>query len=100
MALRGKTSFKSLFKKVSLSGVRNVDADHAASHLGKAQGIVTLIRGIVHHLRYNQVSIPLDLLIQVSHGQGNVFVSYQLAALMEYTETPQLRSSIDICISG
>ncbi|KAJ8954391.1 hypothetical protein NQ318_011064 [Aromia moschata] len=31
-------------------GVKNVKADHAASHLGKAQGIVQLLRQISHFL--------------------------------------------------
>lgn len=39
------------------SGVRNVHADHAASHLGKAQGIVQQLR--YFHVRYLELSIKL-----------------------------------------
>ncbi|ELT96120.1 hypothetical protein CAPTEDRAFT_179390 [Capitella teleta] len=53
-------------------GVRNVDADHAISHLGKAQGIVTLIRGTVHNLRSNQVSLPMELLLMHNVSQEEV----------------------------
>ncbi|XP_055591559.1 NADH dehydrogenase (ubiquinone) complex I, assembly factor 6 homolog [Uranotaenia lowii] len=47
-------------------GVRNVHADHAASHLGKAQGIVNLLRSIPYQERRNVVPIPQEVLIQ--HG--------------------------------
>ena len=50
---------------VYLSGVRDVQADHAASHLGKAEGIVTLLRSIPYHLSRRRVLIPMDILLRV-----------------------------------
>lgn len=41
--------------------VRDLNADHAASHLGKAQGLVTLIRALPYHAKSKQVYIPTDL---------------------------------------
>lgn len=46
--------------------VRNVHADHAASHVGKAQGFVTLIRAIHYHAYRNDVYLPRDIMIKVS----------------------------------
>lgn len=45
-------------------GVRNDDADHAASHIGKAVGIVTLLRGTKFHIAQNQLYLPTELLRQ------------------------------------
>lgn len=47
-------------------GVKDVRVDHAASHLGKAQGIVTAIRAVPFHAKRRQVLLPLDILIK--HG--------------------------------
>ena len=46
--------------------IRNVHTDHAASHIGKAQGVVTLIRAVHYHARKNNVYLPRDLMIKVN----------------------------------
>ncbi|CAG5116462.1 unnamed protein product [Candidula unifasciata] len=43
-------------------GIKNVHADHAASHLGKAQGIVTLLRATPHHASRRRVYLPMEVL--------------------------------------
>ncbi|KAK3765139.1 hypothetical protein RRG08_027779 [Elysia crispata] len=50
-------------------GIKNVHADHAASHLGKAQGIVTAIRATPFHASKRRVYLPIDILskYRVSH---------------------------------
>ncbi|GFO05866.1 NADP dehydrogenase (ubiquinone) complex i, assembly factor 6 [Plakobranchus ocellatus] len=50
-------------------GIKNVQADHAASHLGKAQGIVTTIRATPFHAAKRRVYLPMDILAnhRVSH---------------------------------
>ena len=50
---------------VHYADVRNVHADHAASHVGKAQGLVTLVRSIHYHARRSNVYLPRDLMIKV-----------------------------------
>lgn len=45
--------------------MRDVNADHAASHLGKAEGIVTLLRSMAYYRSKRHVLIPLDLLMRV-----------------------------------
>ncbi|XP_029307731.1 NADH dehydrogenase (ubiquinone) complex I, assembly factor 6 isoform X2 [Cottoperca gobio] len=47
-------------------GVKNVHADHAASHIGKAQGIVTCLRATPHHSSRRKVYLPMDVCMLVS----------------------------------
>lgn len=51
------------------SDVRNVHADHAASHLGKAQGLCQLLRSIPITRQTNFVALPQEILSEykVSH---------------------------------
>ncbi|XP_031432130.1 NADH dehydrogenase (ubiquinone) complex I, assembly factor 6 isoform X1 [Clupea harengus] len=42
-------------------GVKNVHADHAASHIGKAQGIVTCLRATPYNSRRRRVYLPMDI---------------------------------------
>uniref|UniRef100_A0A2M4BVQ0 Putative phytoene/squalene synthetase n=1 Tax=Anopheles marajoara TaxID=58244 RepID=A0A2M4BVQ0_9DIPT len=55
-----------LYLLLEVHGTRSVHCDHAASHLGKAQGIVNLLRAIPHQTQRNVVPVPQELLI--SHG--------------------------------
>ena len=43
-----------------------MDADHAASHIGKAQGIVTMLRAIPHNAQRSYCCVPVQSLIEVS----------------------------------
>jgi NADH dehydrogenase [ubiquinone] 1 alpha subcomplex assembly factor 6 len=47
-----------------LAGVESIHADHAASHLGKAHGIVNLIRSVPYNAQRKIVSLPQDVLLQ------------------------------------
>ncbi|XP_011209942.2 NADH dehydrogenase (ubiquinone) complex I, assembly factor 6 homolog [Bactrocera dorsalis] len=59
--------FSSLFHLlVELNGIKDVQVDHAVSHLGKAQGIATLLRAIPYKGRNQALNIPQELLIK--HG--------------------------------
>ncbi|XP_028282122.1 NADH dehydrogenase (ubiquinone) complex I, assembly factor 6 isoform X2 [Parambassis ranga] len=42
-------------------GVKNVHADHAASHVGKAHGIVTCLRATPYNSRRRKVYLPMDI---------------------------------------
>ncbi|XP_059195211.1 NADH dehydrogenase (ubiquinone) complex I, assembly factor 6 isoform X2 [Centropristis striata] len=42
-------------------GIRSVHADHAASHIGKAVGIVTCLRATPYHSSRRRVYLPMDL---------------------------------------
>lgn len=48
------------------AGIKDVKVDHAASHLGKAQGITNLIRSILHNAQRRSIVVPQDVLMK--HG--------------------------------
>lgn len=48
------------------AGIENVHADHAASHLGKAQGITNMIRSTPHSAPRRIINLPQDILLK--HG--------------------------------
>lgn len=54
------------------SGIRDVHTDHVASHLGKAIGITTLLRGIMHNAQRSRVDLPQDLMIKHKISQESV----------------------------
>ncbi|CAH2285603.1 NADH dehydrogenase (ubiquinone) complex I, assembly factor 6 isoform X1 [Pelobates cultripes] len=41
--------------------VRDVHSDHAASHIGKAHGIITCLRAVPYHSSRRQVFLPVDI---------------------------------------
>uniref|UniRef100_K7FPV3 NADH:ubiquinone oxidoreductase complex assembly factor 6 n=1 Tax=Pelodiscus sinensis TaxID=13735 RepID=K7FPV3_PELSI len=45
------------------TGIRDIHADHAASHIGKAQGIVTCLRATLYHSKRQKVFLPMDICI-------------------------------------
>ena len=51
---------------ITFSGVKDINADHAASHIGKAQGIVTLLRATPYHISKRQMMLPMDVTIKVN----------------------------------
>lgn len=57
-------SFFSLNYLIFGTGIQNVHADHAASHLGKAQGLANMVRAVPHHSLRRAVALPRDLLAQ------------------------------------
>ncbi|XP_073234304.1 NADH dehydrogenase (ubiquinone) complex I, assembly factor 6-like isoform X2 [Porites lutea] len=72
-------------------GVKDVQADHAASHLGKAIGVVTLLRATPFHGSRGKVYIPSDVMIKHGVSQEDIIrgrttqavkdVTYDLASL-------------------
>ncbi|KAL1124253.1 hypothetical protein AAG570_002023, partial [Ranatra chinensis] len=54
-------------------GLKNVQCDHAASHLGKSQGLATLMRAVPHNTATRrQLLLPHDLLLKHSVVQESV----------------------------
>ena len=49
-----------------VSGEQNVDCDHAVSHLGKAEGLVRLIRGVPHLAHRHSVVLPRNLMVSLA----------------------------------
>uniref|UniRef100_A0A8D2BA25 NADH dehydrogenase (ubiquinone) complex I, assembly factor 6 n=1 Tax=Sciurus vulgaris TaxID=55149 RepID=A0A8D2BA25_SCIVU len=55
-----------LYLTLEILGIKDVHADHAASHIGKAQGIVTCLRATPYHGSKRKVFLPMDICMQ--HG--------------------------------
>jgi NADH dehydrogenase [ubiquinone] 1 alpha subcomplex assembly factor 6 len=59
------TSSALLYLHLDSLGVKNTLADHAASHLGKASGISTLLRGTPWMVKEGRVYLPGEVLSKV-----------------------------------
>ena len=57
-----------------VAGVREVSADHAASHVGKAEGVVTLLRATAYHRTKRNILLPMDIIERVSGHLGPEFL--------------------------
>lgn len=55
------TASSLLYLGMEAMNVRDLNADHAASHCGKAFGLVTLIRALPFHCKAREVYIPTEL---------------------------------------
>lgn len=54
------------------AGIENVQADHAFSHLGKAQGLTNLIRSVPYYAQRRIVILPQDILAKHKVSQESV----------------------------
>ncbi|XP_043276355.1 NADH dehydrogenase (ubiquinone) complex I, assembly factor 6 [Venturia canescens] len=61
----------------------NVDADHAASHLGKSHGIVTLIRSVPYHAQKRNCILPQDILMNHDISMESLFRGKSSKALTD-----------------
>lgn len=61
-----QTNSTLLYLALEAVGVRDVHADHAASHIGKAVGLCALLRSLPVHCRQGQVFLPAKILSK--HG--------------------------------
>ncbi|XP_077295769.1 NADH dehydrogenase (ubiquinone) complex I, assembly factor 6 homolog sicily [Arctopsyche grandis] len=57
------------------AGIKNVSADHVASHLGKAQGIVNMLRSVEYSAKNKIVSLPQDILMKYKISQEAILRS-------------------------
>ena len=77
-----------LYLALEAAGVRDTHADHCASHIGKAAGIVTAIRGMAVHAALEQTYIPRDVLR--SHGLSPMdVVGYMRGSALMSGSRPQ-----------
>ena len=72
----------------AILGVRDIHADHAASHIGKAQGIVTCLRATPYHSTRQKVFLPMDICMLVREASclelsSMVFLTVSLSARYE-----------------
>lgn len=52
---------------------KDLNVDHFASHLGKACGIITLIRAIPYYAQKNDVTLPIDLIEKYKVSVKTIF---------------------------
>lgn len=50
-----------LYLTLEILGIKDLHADHAASHIGKAQGIVTCLRATPYHGTRRRIFLPMDI---------------------------------------
>eukprot|EP01100_Stratorugosa_tubuloviscum_P015214 TRINITY_DN8596_c0_g1_i1.p1 TRINITY_DN8596_c0_g1~~TRINITY_DN8596_c0_g1_i1.p1 ORF type:complete len:309 (+),score=100.39 TRINITY_DN8596_c0_g1_i1:85-1011(+) len=62
-----------LYLTLEICGFKNLDYDHAASHLGKAIGICTVIRATPFHLSQRQCYLPMSLTIKNGFAVEDLF---------------------------
>ena len=58
------------------SGVEDVASDHAASHVGKAETICTLLRAVPYHRTRRAVLLPMDIIARVSSLVNKLYSWY------------------------
>lgn len=54
------------------AGVQNVHADHAASHIGRCLGLVTVLRATPYHANRSKVYLPLELLLKHNVSEEDI----------------------------
>ncbi|GAX75435.1 hypothetical protein CEUSTIGMA_g2879.t1 [Chlamydomonas eustigma] len=62
-----------LYLQLAAAGVSSREADHAASHLGKAVGMTTLLKGTAFHAKLRRCYLPLDLCAQHGVSQEDIY---------------------------
>ncbi|MEW5309667.1 MAG: hypothetical protein WDW38_001537 [Sanguina aurantia] len=67
------TASQLLYMQLAAAGVVSREADHAASHIGKAVGLATLLRGTAHHAAARRSYMPLDLCVQYGVSQEDIY---------------------------
>ncbi|GIL86937.1 hypothetical protein Vretimale_15529 [Volvox reticuliferus] len=67
------TSSQLMYLQLAAAGIKHRDADHAASHLGRATGITTLLRGTAAHAASRRCYLPVDLCAEARVSQEDVY---------------------------
>eukprot|EP00892_Ulva_mutabilis_P010504 jgi/Ulvmu1/7826/UM004_0055.1 len=98
------TQSQLLYLQLEAASIKDAEADHAASHLGKAVGIASLLRGMRHFLSRKINYLPVDLCAK--HGvvieqllQGHEWESKGMQEVvyeMASTAHLQLKQSVDL----
>ncbi|KAJ3188074.1 hypothetical protein HK101_009230 [Irineochytrium annulatum] len=73
------TASSVLYLTLEALGVRSLSTDHVASHVGKAMGIATLVRGLPHHISQRRLMIPSEVTVKHRLSAEDVFRGRQEA---------------------
>ena len=61
------TASSILYLLLEALGVRSHETDHIASHIGKAMGITTVLRGLPEQLNQRRMYLPSEILAKVGY---------------------------------
>ncbi|XP_022241269.1 NADH dehydrogenase (ubiquinone) complex I, assembly factor 6-like isoform X2 [Limulus polyphemus] len=64
-------------------GIKDLQCDHAASHLGKCQGITNLLRGVPFNASRGRVYLPTDVLIKHKVSQEQILQGSQEKSVID-----------------
>ncbi|KAL1930794.1 hypothetical protein VTP01DRAFT_10956 [Rhizomucor pusillus] len=67
------TASSLLYLHLESLGIKDVNADHALSHLGKTIGITTFLRSIPFHLSQKRLVLPAEITAKYNISQEQVF---------------------------
>ncbi|KAI7863473.1 isoprenoid synthase domain-containing protein [Spinellus fusiger] len=67
------TASSLLYLQLESLGIRNVQADHAISHIGKMMGITTFLRSFVFHLSRKRCVLPAEITAKYNLSQEEMF---------------------------
>ncbi|KAI9256948.1 Squalene/phytoene synthase [Sporodiniella umbellata] len=62
-----------LYLQLESLGVKDVNADHAVSHIGKMIGITTFLRALPFHVSQKRLVLPAEITAKFHVSQENVF---------------------------
>lgn len=98
------------FAQAEAAGIQEAELDHAASHLGKAVGISTLLRGTVYHAQRRRVYLPADLMAQEGVGEDQLTrgepseglnnVIFEVASAAKVSTDRSCSASQSYCFAG
>eukprot|EP00250_Pteridium_aquilinum_P014530 c22046_g1_i1 orf=225-1112(+) len=62
-----------LYLTLEAAGIRLTSADHAASHVGKAEGIALLLKASPHHSLFRRTYIPIEVAARHGVSQEDIY---------------------------
>ncbi|KAG1446365.1 hypothetical protein G6F56_009594 [Rhizopus delemar] len=62
-----------LYLQLESLGIKDVNADHAISHLGKMIGIATFLRALPFHVSQKRLVLPAEITAKYNVSQENIF---------------------------
>ncbi|CAG8504199.1 9508_t:CDS:2 [Paraglomus brasilianum] len=77
------TSSCLLYLHLESLGIRDLQADHAASHIGKAIGIASVLRAFPYLASKRRMMVPVDVLAKYNISQEEVFRSGRVEGLAD-----------------
>ena len=72
-----------LYLTLEAAGIRSTSADHAASHVGKAEGISLLLKSSYHHSLYRRSYIPIEVAAKHGVSQEDIYRKMNSESLAE-----------------